>query len=132
MARVDNKASIEVGFPFQIDNYGRVADPGYELHVQQMIELVLFTAPGERVNRPDFGCGLLQLIQDPAADSMATATEYVIQTALQKWMGDVIAVKKVEVKIVDASLQVVLSYTLLRDRQLRVAVFDPRGASWRR
>lgn len=130
--RVDNKASVEVGFPFQIDNYGRVADPGYEVHVQQMIELVLFTAPGERVNRPDFGCGLLQLIQEPEGSSVATATEYVVQTALQKWLGDVISVRKVEVKTVDASIQVTLSYMLLRDRQLRVAVFEPRGGSWGR
>lgn len=129
---VDNKAAIEVGFPFQIDNYGRVADPGYELHVEQMIELVLFTAPGERVNRPDFGCGLLQLILEPGNASVATATEYVVQTALQKWLGDVISVRKVEVKLVDASLQIVLSYMLLRDRQLRVATFDPRGGAWRR
>ena len=75
------RPTVEVGFPFQIDNYGRVADPDYEVHVQQMIELVLFTSPGERVNRPEFGCGLLQLIFGPDSEALASATEYLVQTA---------------------------------------------------
>ena len=63
-----------------------VADPHYEVHVQQMIELVLFTSPGERVNRPEFGCGLLQLIFGPDSEALASATEYLVQTALHRWL----------------------------------------------
>jgi len=125
------KHSVEVGFPFTIDSYGRVADPDYDLHVEQMIELVLFTAPGERVNRPEFGCGLLQLIFGPDTDAVASATDYLVQTALSRWLGDVIRVRSVDVRPVDSQLQVRISYVVLRDQQERVSTFEaPAGAPW--
>jgi phage baseplate assembly protein W len=121
------RPTVEVGFPFQIDSYGRVADPEYDAHVQQMIELVLFTAPGERVNRPEFGCGLLQLIFDPDTEALATATEYLVQAALQRWLGTVIAVRQVSVQPEDSTLKVSISYLLLHNQQFQVAVFEVPG-----
>lgn len=125
------RPSVEVGFPFKVDGYGRIADPDYERHVEQMIELLLFTAPGERVNRPDFGCGLLQLIFGPDTESVASATSYLVQGALRQWLGEVIAVRHVEVKPVESNLQISISYVLLRDQQPRVAVFESRGMPWK-
>ena len=132
-SRAQTKAAIEVGFPFRVNSYGRIADPDYELHVQQMIELVLFTAPGERVNRPEFGCGLLQVIYGPDTQNMASAVELLVKTSLQRWMSDVISVTKVEVEArEDGALKVSLTYLLMRDHEIRVAVFEPPGAPWRR
>lgn len=132
-SRSQTKGSVEVGFPFKINSYGRISDPDYELHVQQMIELVLFTAPGERVNRPEFGCGLLQIIYGPDTQNMAGTVELLVRTSLQRWMSDVITVTKVEVQAgEDGALRVSLTYVLLRDRETRVAVFEPPGAPWRR
>jgi hypothetical protein len=129
MARFEGKRAIEVGFPLTINSYGRVSDPDYELHVEQMIELLLFTAPGERVNRPDFGCGLLRLIMGPDTEAVASATEYLVRIALQKWLGEVLAVRQVEVTPGDGTLRVKIAYVLLIDQRLRVAVFEPRSGA---
>jgi phage baseplate assembly protein W len=128
MAGFEGKRAVQVGFPLTVNSYGRLADPDYERHVEQMIELVLFTAPGERVNRPDFGCGLLQLIMGPDTAAVASATEYLVRIALQKWLGEVIAVRQVEVTPTDSTLRIKLAYVLLLDQQLRVVTFEPRGA----
>lgn len=121
---------LEVGFPLQLDNRGRVADPDYEAHVRQMIELVLFTSPGERVNRPTFGCGLLELIFAPESEPEASATGYLIQGALQKWLGEVISVKAVDVEPRDGSLRIRVEYLLLRDQETRTATFEPPRELW--
>jgi phage baseplate assembly protein W len=131
-SRSQTKAAVEVGFPFKINSYGRIADPDYEQHVQQMIELVLFTAPGERVNRPEFGCGLLQVIYGPDTQNIASAVQLMVRTSLQRWMSDVINVSKVEVEARDdGSLKLSLTYVLLRDNEIRVATFEP-PARWLR
>ena len=106
-------SDIEVGFPFRLDSRGRAADPDWEEHVRQMIELVLFTVPGERVNRPDFGCGLLELVFSPQSDQEAAVTQKLIEGSLQRWLGDVISVGKLEVDARDTTLDVRLEYTLV-------------------
>lgn len=128
--RLQIEATVEVGFPFRISRYGRVVDPSYPDHVEQMIELVLFTSPGERVNRPDFGCGLLELIFQPDDVAVAAATQYLVQGALQRWLGDVLVVREVEVTPIDTQLQVKVVYTLRADRSERVVVFDTGGSRW--
>ena len=129
---VDVRDRIEVGFPFRLSRHGRVADPDYEQHVREMIELVLFTAPGERVDRPDFGCGLLELLFGPNTEGVAGATQYVVQGALQRWLGDVISVQDVRVEARDSSLTVHLVYSLLADGVERRATIDSRGFRWSR
>jgi len=124
---IDSRNTVQVGFPFRISRYGRLADPDYEQHVEEMIELVLFTAPGERVNRPEFGCGLLELIFSPNTESAATATQYLVRGALQRWLGDVITVREVEVEARGGSLGVRIAYVLLADGIERVATFDSGG-----
>jgi phage baseplate assembly protein W len=86
-----------IDHPFNIDGRGRVATTDTDDHIRDMIYQVLFTNPGERVNRPDFGCGLLQMVFLPNSDALATATQFVVQGALQRWLADVIQVEKVEV-----------------------------------
>jgi hypothetical protein len=122
--RTGSSSAVEVGFPFKINNYGRISDPDYELHVQQMIELLLFTTPGERVNRPDFGCGLLQLVFGPDTETVGSTVEYLVRTALQRWMSDVIAVRGVTVEARAGALRIKLAYTLILDQKAGEVVFE--------
>lgn len=66
---------MDIAYPLDIDGRGRLADTDYEAHIREMIAQILFTRPGERVNRPDFGCGLQQYIFDPNSDELAAATQ---------------------------------------------------------
>lgn len=115
---------MEIDYPFHLDIRGRTASADREEHVRDLIEQVLFTAPGERVNRPDFGSGLMQLVFAPNSDELATATQFLVQGALQQWLGDLIQVEAAEIASEDATLRVTVRYTILRDQQRRVATFS--------
>ena len=84
---------------------------------------VLFTAPGERVNRPDFGSGLLQLLFTPNSDELATATQFLVQGALQRWLGDLIVIEAVAVESDESLLRVTVRYVVRRSQQRRVDQF---------
>jgi phage baseplate assembly protein W len=98
-------------FPFSIDGTGRVATTDVDNHVRDMIYQVLFTSPGERVDLPNFGCGLLQLVFAPNSDVLAAATQLLVQGSLQNWLGDVIQVENLQVTNNDSQLVVSLVYT---------------------
>ena len=115
---------MEVGYPYRIDGRGRTAGADDAAHVRELIAQVLFTMPGERVNRPDFGSGLHQLLFAPASDELATATQFLVQGALQQWLGDLITVDAVEVTHEEATLAVLVSYTLRRTQQREIARFE--------
>lgn len=115
---------MNIKFPLQFDHRGRTAETDDDSHIRDMIEQVLFTAPGERVNRPSFGSGLLQLVFQPNSDELATTTQFLVQGALQQWLGDLIEVNAVEVKNEDAMLQVTIVYTIRRTQQRLVAQFS--------
>ena len=125
-----SRTQIEVGFPFQLDTRGRAADPGYERHVREMIELVLFTAPGERVNRPEFGTGLLELVFAAATEDEAGVTQHLARAALQRYLGDVVTVRSLTVEAGDADLTVHLVYELPGLEEPRVATFELRDLPW--
>ena len=95
-------------------------------HIRQMIEQVLFTAPGERVNRPDFGCGLLQMVFAPNSGEVATATQFLVQGALQQALGDVIDLTNVAVSVSGSQLTVTVQYTVRNSQQQVVAQFTQR------
>jgi phage baseplate assembly protein W len=114
---------MDIAYPFAIDNRGRVADTNYEAHVRQMIEQILFTNPGERVNRPDFGCGILQLIFAPNSDELATATQFLIQGALKTWLDEVIVLEAVEVNNEDSRLIITIQYVIRQTQQRQVSRF---------
>lgn len=104
--------AINIDFPFGFDNRGRTAATGDDDHVRDMIEQLLFTNPGERVNRPDFGSGLLQLVFAPNSPELAAALQFTVQAALQRWLGDLIDVGALEVTSEDSTLRVDLTYTV--------------------
>src|SRR5262249_50764087 len=86
--------STNVNFPYQVEGGGRTLDPLQD-YVRQLVEQVLFTSPGERVNLPDFGSGLLQLPFAPNSIEMAAAAQVNVQAALQKWLSGYIKVLSV-------------------------------------
>ena len=103
-------ANSYLDHPFHIDGRGRVGTTDVDDHVRDMIYQVLFTNPGERVNRPAFGCGLLQMVFMPNSDALATATQFMVQGALQRWLADVIQVEQVEITNEDERLVVKVVY----------------------
>ena len=107
-----------VDFPYAFSGDGRTATTTYEEHIRDMIEQVLFTAAGERVNRPNFGSGLSQLIFSPNSDELAATTQFLVQGALQEWLGDLIQVEQVQVKNIDERLHISIDY-LIRKTQTR-------------
>ena len=118
---------MNIEFPFRFDSRGRSAANDDDDHVRDMIEQLLFTNPGERVNRPDFGSGLLQMVFAPNSPELAAALQFTMQAALQQWLGDVIQVHTLEVTSDDATLQVMLQYLIQRTGEQRTETFVQRG-----
>lgn len=98
-------------FPYHIDGRGRTAETDEDDHIRDLIYEVLFTNPGERVNRPDFGCGMGQLVFMPNSDALAAATQFLVQGALTRWLDNVIAVQRVEVVALDNRLTMTVVFT---------------------
>jgi len=101
-----------IGVPLRIDGSGRGAVATGPDYLRALIREVLFTRPGERVNRPDFGSGLIQLVFAPTDDALAASTQLTVQSALQRWLGDLIDVAAVEVESDQETLRVLVAYTL--------------------
>lgn len=118
---------MNIDYPFHFDSRGRTAETAGDDHIRDLIEQVLFTAPGERVNRPTFGSGLLQLVFAPINDALAEAVKMTVHGALQQWLGDLIKVEDVQVTTRESTINVSVQYTVLRTQQRRVAQFQ-RGS----
>lgn len=118
---------MQLDYPLHFDNRGRTAETSEDEHIRDMIEQVLFTSPGERVNRPDFGSGVMQLIFAPNSDALAAATQMTVQGALQQWLGDLILVEAVDVQNEDSTLQVTVQYVVRRRQERRTAQFTRGG-----
>jgi phage baseplate assembly protein W len=114
--------STSVNFPYQFDERGRTRDALAD-YLYQLVEQVLFTSPGERVNLPDFGSGLLQLPFAPNSVEMAAATQFTVQAALQKWLSNYIKVESVVASSNEAVLTVTVSYSLLNTDVTQVQTF---------
>ena len=120
-------AALQVAFPFRVNPHGRVATVGWEQHVEEMIEQVLFTAPGERVNRPDFGCGVQLLVFAPENTALVAATQFLIQGSLTRWLGDVITLEAVTVSPSDSTLEITVAYRLRESGLARTATYRRAG-----
>jgi len=114
-------------FPYHYDGRGRTAQTNDDDHIRDLIEQVLFTSPGERVMRPDFGCGLLAMVFEPNDPSLAATTQMLVQGALQQHLGDLIAVLGVEVEVFDGVLRVTVRYASLRDGSQKLDTFTAPG-----
>jgi phage baseplate assembly protein W len=101
---------MNIDFPFHFDASGRTATADDDAHIREMIEQLLFTNPGERVNRPDFGSGLMQLVFAPNSPEIAAALQFTLRGAIQRWLGDLIELQDLQVTSVDSTLTIDLQY----------------------
>ena len=120
---------MNIDFPFHFDNRDRTAITSDDEHIRDMIEQFLFTNPGERVNRPDFGSGLLQMVFAPNSPELASALQFTVQAGLQRWLGDLIEVQTLEVTSEEATLRVLIQYIVRRTGERRTETFVRSGAS---
>jgi phage baseplate assembly protein W len=116
-------------FPYHFSDLGRTATTDRDDHIRDLIEQVLFTAPGERVMRPDFGAGLLALVFEPNSTTLASVTQMLVQSSLQLYLAHLIAVQSVDVVNDDAALRVNVQYTVLLDRTTHSVSFPIPGAA---
>lgn len=114
---------VQFNYPFTIDGKGRTSTVDEEKHVKQLIEQLLFTAQGERVNRLDFGTGINQIVFAPNSDELASAVQLLIQGALQQWLGDIIIVESVTVVSEESTLTVQVRYMIRRTQQQQSQTF---------
>jgi uncharacterized protein len=118
-----------VDFPYRFDSRGRTAATDDAEHIRDLIYQVLFTSPGERVMRPTFGSGLLQLVFAPNSDVLAATTQMLVQGALQQWLGDLIAVEAVSVEAEEATLRVTVQYVVRRTAARETQTFVQGGGA---
>ena len=114
---------MDIAFPYHFDSRGRTALSARDDHVREMIEQLIFTNAGERVNRPDFGSGLHQLVFAPNSPELAATVQFTLQAALQRWLGDVIEVSDLEVTSVDSTLSIDIKYVVRDTGQEQFATF---------
>jgi phage baseplate assembly protein W len=115
---------MDYDFPYHVDGRGRSAEADYNHHVRDLIEQVLFTTPGERVNRPTFGSGVMQILFAPLSNELAAATKFQVQGALQQWLGDVIQLEGLDLKVEDSTLIVHVRYIVRKTQTRQVAEFS--------
>lgn len=113
--------------PLHIDGRGRTAETDEDNHIRDLIHQVLFTAPGERVNRPEFGCGVGRMVFMPNSEALATATQFLVQGALQRWLETIIQVEAVDVRSIEEQLAVTVVYSKRSTGERRSDLFTAAG-----
>ncbi len=110
-------------YPYQFDSSGHTATTDDTTHIRDMIEQLLFTTPGERVNQPDFGSGLLQMVFAPNSNELAAALQFTTQAAVQRYLGDLIDLQQLDVTATDATLSVTVKYIIRTTQQPQTNTF---------
>ena len=108
---------MNLTLPYQFNEQGGTASVNDDQHIRNMIEQILFTRPGERVNRPNFGSGLLQAVFEPNSNEMAATTQYLVQGALNQWLSHLIEVNEVKIDNIDSTLEITIAYTILKNKE---------------
>jgi hypothetical protein len=114
---------MNIDHPFHFDATGAAATTTDADHLRDMLEQLLLTSPGERVNRPDFGCGLLRQVFEPNSPELAAAVQYTVMAAIQRWLGDLIEPHAVEVTAEDSVLSITVRFALRRTGERREEQF---------
>jgi len=115
---------MNIDFSFHFDGRGRTALTDESDHIRDMIEELIFTNPGERVNRPDFGSGLLQLVFAPNSPELAATVQFTLQAAVQRWLGDVIELRDLNVRADDSTLTIDMKYLIRRTQVEQTSTFE--------
>jgi len=121
--RGHNMANMNIDYPFHFDSLGRSATTDDTTHIEEMLKQLLLTNPGERVNRPDFGSGLQQLVFAPNSPELAAALQFTLQAAIQRWLGDLVDLQGLSVISEDSTLTIFISYVVRRTNQQQVTQF---------
>ncbi len=121
-----NKSIHSIHFPFAIDEgFGKLSEETvYNRHVEQMMKQVLFTNPGERINRPDFGCGIRRMVFAPNSEANANLSQVIIIQSLEKWLGTIIEVNEVKVKNIEEKLEIKIIYIVRVTQERRYLNLD--------
>ena len=114
---------MNIEFPLHFDSRGRTAASDDAAHVRDLLEQLLFTNPGERVNRPEFGSGLLQLVFGENSPELAAALQFTTRAAIQQWLGDVLDLQALEVTADGATLAIEIRYATRRTGEIRDVSF---------
>jgi uncharacterized protein len=112
------------GFPYRIDANGMTAGADHEGHIREMIEQLLFTRRGERVNRPDFGAGINELVFAENAPELAAAAQHMVMASLQQWLSAAIEVRGVETSAVDSRLSITVRYRPLDEAREQLVTVE--------
>jgi len=112
---------MNIDYPFHFDSRGRTASTDDDDHIRDMLEQLLLTSPGERVNRPDFGSGLLHMVFAPNSPELAATLQMTTQAAIQRWLGDLIELQALEVTAEDSKLSLLVRYIVRRTNEPRTA-----------
>lgn len=120
---------MNIDFPFHTDSRQRTAWTTDEDHIRDLIEQLLLTGPGERVNRPSFGGGLQQLVFAGNGPELAATVQFMVQGNLQQYLGDLIDVEAVRVDAIDSALEVQVDYIVRRTAQQQTARIRTGGAA---
>lgn len=101
-------------YPVSVDAArGRLAqEQDFAAHIEQLVMQVLMTAPGERINRPDFGCGVKRLVFAPGGEVAATLAQTTAYQALTKWLPNAISVSEVTARADEAVLNIRVGYVI--------------------
>jgi uncharacterized protein len=113
------------GFPIHLNNQGEIALAQDDTDIQQAIQLILGTALGERVMRPDFGCRIHELIFAPNDNVTAATAERYVKEALGRWEPRIRVTKIEAVASPDDSgtLMIRLDYVIKANHDARSLVF---------
>ncbi len=116
-----NTPITAIRFPLAIDDrLGRLAQENdYEQYIKQLIRQVLFTAQGERINRPDFGAGVKRLIFTPNSPATASLAQTLIYQGLTTWLGTLIRTDDVQAEADNERLNITIVYTILARQERR-------------
>ena len=118
---------MNVDYPFRFQGRGRTATTDDAGHIHDMIEQLLFTNPGERVNRPTFGSGLLGRIFEPNSPEQAAVLQATMQAAVLQELGDLIELQTLEVTSEEETLRVVVNYVIRETGESRTGSIERSG-----
>jgi phage baseplate assembly protein W len=115
---------VNVGYPWRLDARGLTEGEDDSDHIRSMIEQLLLTVAGERVNRPDFGGGLYQLVFAPNSVELAASLQLTLQAAVGRYLADVIDVGGLSVTAINERLMVEVTYRVRETGAAGVALID--------
>ena len=110
-----------IRYPFAIDAALGILDEetNYARHIDQLVRQVLLTSPGERINRPDFGCGVRRMVFAPNSRVTASLAQANIFESLTKWLAPAIVVEDVRAEAREEVLAISIAYSLRARRERR-------------